>query len=338
MKPQPSPPRVARITGIFLLVVLALTIGASSVMASAPTTSPDEGAFLLSISQSKDPICVGDAVNVVINWRPDTRPRPSSNGLEPLAPLFPLTGPDRIKLQASLGEFYPDNSFTPGSVSGTRTITYIANKEGKETILAQAWLAGGASDAIAKDSFTVKACDFYFNLHAELHLDVQGEGIAYSVRYTVKSSGILKAPGPDKPLSVEGKGKRVRLAAVVTSWSASKCTLFTYEPGTGEGSVDVRADPNPNGIGMVLQFAPPQDLAWEVAYSFACDGQPLTLAGIYPVTSGQDPWISAQFPLGSGQQRVKVDMFEIPMNKMKGSPGVSVSYTATATLEKEPPQ
>jgi len=130
----------------------------------------------------------------------------------------------------------------------------------------------------------------------------------------------------------------VRLAAVVTSFSASECTLLTYEPGTGGGSVDVRADPNPNGIGMVLQFAPPQDLAWEVVYFVACDGQPVTFAGVFPVTSGQDPWISAQFPLGSGQQPVKLDMFEIPMNKMKGYPGVAVSYTATVTLEKEPPQ
>jgi hypothetical protein len=234
-----------------------------------------------------------------------------------------------------VGIFLPDE-FRPVSISGTRTVTYIADKEGKEDIFAVAWI-GKSSDAVAKAPFNIKLCTYWYKLYAELDMNVEVEGLAYSVRYTVESYGTLKAPDPSKPLNVEGNGKKVRLNAVVTSWNSSKCTLFTWEPGTGGGSVDARAYPSPNGKGMVLELAPPQ-LAWDVAYSFACDGHGMTLAGVYPITSGSDPWISATFPQGGGQQSIKLDMFEIPMNQLNGAPGISVSYTATVKLEKEPPK
>ena len=156
------------------------------------------------------------------------------------------------------------------------------------------------------------------------------------MRFTIKSHGALKAPDPDKPLNLEGKGKTVRLSAVVTSWS-NKCTLFTVVPGSGMGYVDAIAYPDDKGIGMVLELAPPVDLAWDVDYSFSCDGNAVTLSGVYPTTSN-DPWISAHYFMGGGQQNVKIDMFEIPMQKLNGSPGVSVSYTATLTLEKVQPK
>ena len=328
MKSRSSTPNSVRIIRLFLLVFILLALESPRVMASPLINSPDNTIYVIGISQFKDPICVGDAVNVAIQWGPNTTSL--------LVPLGPDSGPSRIKLQASRGHFYPDSYFTPGSSSGTQTVTYIAEKAGKEKIFAQVWVGEG-SDAIASDTFSIQACNYLYTLNAVLNLNVQVEDLAYSVRYTVKSIGILTAPDPDKPLNLEAKMKRVKLDAMVTSWSSSKCTLFTYEPGTGGGFVDARADPSPNGIGMVLQLAPPQDLAWDVAYSFACNGQPISVAGVYPSTS-ENPWVSATYPMGSGQQNVKLDMFETPMNKMKGVPGVTVSYTATLTLEKEPPK
>jgi hypothetical protein len=251
-----------------------------------------------------------------------------------LAPLTPLAGPSIIKLKASQGIFLPDE-FTPVSASGTKTVKYIADKEGKEDIFAVAWI-GDDSDAIAKAPFTIKLCTFWYKLNAELNLGVEDKDMAYSERNTVESYGTLKAPDPDKPLNVEGKGKKVRLDAVFTSFSSSNCTLFTWEPATGRGTVDARAYPNPNGVGMVLELAPPQ-IAWDLALSVACGGQGMTIAGVYPVTSG-DPWISATFPQGGGQQSIKLDMFENAMNNLNGAPGISVSYTATLKLEKEPPK
>ncbi len=332
MKSRPSTPKSARITRLFLLVFILLALESPGVMASPLIDSTTSNMFSLGISQSKDPICVGDAVNVNIQWGPNITYNPGSG----LAPVIPLLGPSRIKLQASLGSFYPDSSFTPGSYSGIKTVTYIAEKAGNEKIFAVAW-AGESSDAIASDTFKIQACNYKFTLNAVLNLDVQFEGVAYSVIYTVKARGILKPPDPDQPLNLESKMNRVKLDAVVTSFSSSECTLFTYEPGTGTGFVDARADPGPYGIGMVLQLAPPQEMYWDVALSFECDGQPATFAGVYPSTSA-DPWVSATYPTGSGQQTVKLDMFEIPMNKMIGNPGLTVSYTATLTLEKEPPK
>ncbi len=330
MRTHPKPPIMVR---IFLLILLLLAFGAPPALASSSvqdTSTSDM--YVLSISQSKDPICVGDVVNVTISWAPNSNYGNDSG----LAPLTPLTGPSRIQVKASLGYFYPETPPPPGSNSGTSTVAYIAEKTGTENLFAVAWV-GGSSDAIAKDTFKVETCEYEYTLNGEFNLGVTAEGIAYTSRYTIKSRGVLKAPDPDKPLNLEGRSKTVKLGAMVTSFASSECTLFTYEPGKGMGFVDVLGEPGPLGIGIVLKFAPPQDLAWDVDYSFACDGNAQTLAGVYPVSSS-DPWITATFPSGSGTQNIKLDMFEIPYNRMNGQEGVTVSYTATVTLEKKAPK
>ncbi len=331
MKPHPSNPILARLARSSLLAILLLTMLSPGALASERTQNNTENLYVASISQSKDPICVGDTVNVTVNWAPNPHYMEGSA----LAPLTPLTGPTRIKLQANLGYFYPDSPPMPGSNSGTVTVAYTAEKEGSETIFAQLW-QGGSSDAIVKTFFEVKICKYKFSLNAQFDLAVTTEELSYTVRYTVKTSGALVPPDPDKPLNLEARTKVVRLSAVVTSWASSKCTLFTYEPGTGMGYVDARADPGPMGIGMVLQLAPPQDLAWDVDLSFACDGDAKTVAFVYPL-SPPDPWVKATFLDGSGQQDIKLDMFEVPYQRLLGSEGITVSYTATLKLEKEKP-
>jgi len=158
---------------------------------------------------------------------------------------------------------------------------------------------------------------------------------SFSVRYTIKSKEALKAPDPDKPFNLEGTGI-VYLKAVVTSWS-NKCSLFTSEPGKGMGFVNVKAYPHESGIGMVLELAPPDDFHWDTAYSFSCDGDCHTSAGIYAITT-TDPWLKVYYPGGLGQNPVKIDMFEIPIEKMRGQPGTSVSYKATLALKKSLPK
>jgi hypothetical protein len=288
--------------------------------------------YILTISQSKDPICAGDTVNVSISWAPNPRYGEDSG----LAPLTPLTGPSRIQMKASLGHFYPETPPPPGSNSGTATVAYIAENTGTENLFAVAW-SGGSSDAIAKDTFKVETCEYEYTFNGEFNLGVAAEGIAYTSRYTIKSRGILKAPDPDKPLNLEARSKTVKLGAMVTSFASSDCVLFTYEPGQGMGFVDVLGEPGPMDMGIVLKFAPPQDLAWDVDYSFACDGNGQTVAGVFPLTS-EDPWITATFPSGSGTQNIKMDMFEVPLKRMQGQEGVTVSYTATVTLEKKAPK
>ena len=335
MRSGPHLPSSMTIRISFLLAFMLLAQDAPAALASSSGQGSSNNTFWLSISQSKDPICVGDAVNVAISWGPNADLAQTEKG--GLAPLYPLVGPSRIKLQASRGYFYPDPPPVPGSSSGTMTVTYIAENEGNEKIFAQAWQAG-ESDAIATDVFTIKTCEFHFVLDAQFNLGVNTEGLAYTVRYTVKARGTLTAPDPkNQPLHLEGKANVVKLDAVVTSWSSSKCTLFTYEPGKGMGYVDAVADPGPMGIGMTLQLAPPTDLAWDVDLSLACDGNPETLAFVYPIPSN-DPWIQATFLSGSETQTIKLDMFEIPYKKLVGAPDVDVSYTATITLEKKAPK
>ncbi len=330
MRIQSRPPKMARIILLgLLLVAFGIPPARASSLAAAPSTSD---MYILSIFQSKDPICVGDTVNVTISWAPNPHYGEGSD----LAPLTPLAGPSRIQVKASRGFFYPETPPPPGSNSGTSTVAYTAEETGTEKLFAVAWM-GGSSDAIATDTFKVETCEYEYTLNGEFDLGVTAEGIAYTTRYTIKSRGILKPPDPDKPLNLEARTKLVKLGAMVTSFSSSECTLFTYEPGKGMGYVDVTGEPGPHNIGMVLKFAPPQDLAWDVDYSFACDGNGQSIAGVYPVPGG-DPWITATFPSGSGTQNIKLDMFEIPFNRMNGQEGVTVSYTATVTLEKKAPK
>jgi hypothetical protein len=96
-------------TQIFLLVIiLALGILAPEAQpieakASAPTTDSTNDTFAISISQPKDPVCVGDKVKVTIQWGPNISRTTSGVGL---AVLTPLAGPSMIKLKAS-GNFPP---------------------------------------------------------------------------------------------------------------------------------------------------------------------------------------------------------------------------------------
>jgi hypothetical protein len=335
MEPRPRPPTLSLIARIFLLLFLLLALGTPPAAASGSAQAASDNIYSLDISQSRDPICVGDAVNVTIQWGPNMS-RFQQDDKNGLAPLTPLGGPSRIQLKASLGYFYPESPPPPGSNSGIETVTYIAEKTGQEKLFAVAW-NGGSSDAIATIPFKVEACEYFYTLNGEFNLGVTSEGLSYTARYTIKSHGTLVAPDPDQPLHLEARDKVVKLGAVVTSWSSSKCTLFTYEPGTGMGYVDARADPGPHGLGMDLKIGPPKDLAWDVDLSFACDGNAQTVAFVYPLSEA-DPWISATFPEGGGQQTIKLDMFEVPFNKLNGAEGLSVSYTATLTLEKKPPK
>jgi hypothetical protein len=323
----------AKRSSIFLFACILLVLDTQNAIASPPgDTNPDD-TFMLAVSQTKNPICVGDTVNLSLQWGPNgVKPIP---GTDSLASLTPLGGPYKIKFKATHGTFTPPE-IDPGlRVSGTDSVAYTADSGGEEQVFATAYTSTGI-DAIDSTKFTIKKCNFYYTLVAQGTLSVDVEEGSYTVDYTVKSSGLLKAEDSDHPLYVEGKGKKIKLDSIVTSFSMPKCTLFTWEPGTGEGTMDVRGYPNPNGTGMVVDFSPP-NLAWNLSLSFACDGDSRTVAGVYPVQGKADPWLAAIFPLGSGEQDIKLDMFEIPKQKLQGA-GAYFSYRATITLEKEPPK
>ncbi len=332
MKPGRSFSKSMRWMGVFLLSLLLLAVDSANVKASPPPDGSSENTWTISVSQFDSPICVGEYVYVTVTWRPNLLQDPG----QALARLPPLAGPSLIKVTSLIGRFIPESTYSPKSVSGTTRFAYVADQEGNERVAGVAMTSTG-SDAIGMAQFTVKRCDYRYTLNAVAHLYVDAEEGSYSTEYTVKSSGVLKATDASNPRNVEGKGKTIRLGAVMTSFSVPKCTLFTWEPGKGQGSVDVRASPGPDDDSMVLEFGPPQELHWDVDYAFSCDGDTRSVTGVYGSTSNEDPWISATFPSGGGQQDIQLDMFEIPMNRMKGNPGLSFSYTATVTLERVEP-
>lgn len=322
---SPLRSRIARLACVPVLALLLLVPQAAPVNAAGSM-------FALSISQAQDEVCVGQAVSVNLAWAPNSQ----YGGGDAVVPLAPLAGPSRISLQASRGYFHPDPARTGGAISGVTTVTYIAESEGTEQIFATAWI-GGSSDAIAKDSFKVVACEYFYTLSAQLDMTVSTEGLSYTARYTVKSWGTLTPTDPENPRHLEARDKMVKLNATIISWASSDCTLFTWEPARGIGSVDAIADPGAMGIGTLLKLGPPKDLAWDMDLSFACDGQGHTVGGVYPIAS-EDPWVQAIFPSSTGTQDVVLDMFEIPFQKLVGSEGITISYTAKLTLEKKESQ
>jgi hypothetical protein len=317
---------------ILLFFVILLMVGSvpahQSTLAASGSPRDTSNIFILSISQARPEVCVGETVTITISWAPN-----SAKDYGGLAPLTPLAGPSRISLKASHGFFYPQAPNPPGSVSGTTSVTYTAESEGTEKIFAQAWL-GGSSDAIATDSFEVKACEYYYTLDSQLDMTVTSEGLSYTARYKVKSWGTLVPVDSEHPRQLEARDKLVKLSASIISWSSSECVLFTFEPASGSGRVDARLDPGAMGIGNVLKLAPPVDLAWDMDLSFACNGHGNTVAGVYPIASS-DPWVQATFPEGVGTQDVVLEMFETPYQRLVGSEGITISYTAKLSLEKK---
>ena len=328
MAPHILASKIARLAGVSLLAFLLLAQDAPPTLAASESQVNTNDIFILQISQARPEVCVGETVTINIAWAPN-----GAKDYGGLAPLTPLVGPSRITLKASHGTFYPGAPNPPGSPSGTTSVSYTAESEGTEKIFAQAWL-GGSSDAIATDSFTVKACEYYYTLKSQLDMSVTAEGLSYTARYNVKSWGTLVPVDSEHPRQLEARDKRVKLSATITSWSSSECVLFTFEPGSGSGRVDAHVDPGPMGIGNVLKLAPPVDLAWNLDLSFACDGNSSTVSGVHPITS-DDPWVQTTFPDGVGTQDVVLDMFEVPYQKLVGSEGITISYVATLTLEKK---
>jgi len=153
-------------------------------------------------------------------------------------------------------------------------------------------------------------------------------------RYILRAKGLLKSDGSSNTGNFEAFNVILKMETVINSFSVPECTLFTWTPGYGAGLVDVRGIP---GIGerhsLQVQFSPPQDLNWQVDMSASCDGQSTTYNANFPITSAQDPWITADFPSGVGTRKVVVDIFEQGVKNFTAG-GSQSSYFGTLTLER----
>jgi len=317
-----------RLTPLIICLLLAtsfFTLGMSSATTIRPKPSDT---FTITVSQPKSPVCVGESRIISVGWSPN------NNG----DVLAPLGGPRVIYAKAVYGTF-DKGTYHPGTISGTTTFVYTAEKEGNDIITIQAMNGNLDADGVGFAELEVKKCDYRFNLYAQLNALAQAGGEEMGLMYVIRAKGRLTSEGASSAGFYEAYNVIVHIETTVTSFSISDCTLFTWTPGSGTGLVDVRAIPGKgNGQAMTVQFAPPQNMIWNVAMTAACDGEPSTLNASFPMTADNDPWIEATFPSGVGSQKVVLDMFEKGVRNFRSSTHNQATYTATLTLERVEPK
>ena len=179
-------------------------------------------------------------------------------------------------------------------------------------------------------TFEVKKCDYRFELFGQLDADASSGDVQFTFNYVFRAKGLLKAD-PNKPGYFEANSVKIALETNIITFSMPDCALFTWKPGYGEGTVDVRAEQLGNN--MIVRFSPPKDLTWKYDVEATCDGEPISVSAQYPETSGKDPWVEATFPYSAGLQSVQIDKFEEGVNNFKNA-GLPATYTAFVTLTR----
>ena len=266
---------------------------------------------------------------ITVSW--DTEP---FSDLAPLSPSNltdppPTTGPRVISAHAPRKGVKDRYTVHPAGPAGTTTFTYTANHEGPEALTLQAMDDNLKSVGQNAVSFEVKKCDYRFELFGQMDADASGEDIQFTFNYVIRAKGVLKAD-LNRPGYYEANSVKIVTETVITAFSAPDCALFTWKPGYGEGTVDVSGEQLGNDT-MVVRFSPPKDLIMKYAVSAVCDGQPISVGGEFPDTSGKDPWVEAIFPYSAGIQSVQIDKFEAGVNNFKNN-GMYAAYTAFVTV------
>ncbi len=311
------------ITGLLSLVLPAFDAGAANDF------------YFIQVSQPKTPVCIGEARVITVSW--DTEP---FSDLAPLVPNSikdpaPVTGPRTIYGQTPRKGELDRSTMHPAGPSGTTTFKYTANHEGPEVLIFQAMDNSLKSVGQNEITFEVKKCDYRFELFGQLDADASQGDVTYTFNFIFRAKGLLKAD-PNRPGYYEANSVNIALETNIVTFSFPDCALFTWMPGYGEGTVDVRGEQLGNDT-MVVQFSPPQDLTWKLNLQAVCDGDPFSVNAQYPQTGDQDPWVEATFPYSAGIQSVQIINFEEGVNAAR-SGGMAASYTAFVTLSRVEPK
>lgn len=312
-----------RLTALIVSLLL-LTSFFSMGMSSATTSHPKPSdMFSITVSRPKSPVCVGESRLITVSWS-----QANKNDI-----LAPLSGPRVIYAKTLYGSF-DRSTYHPGTISGTTTFTYTAEKEGNDIITIQAMNSSLDPDGVGFAELEVKECDYRFDLYAQLNADVGSDDFQMGLQYVLRAKGRLTKDGASLTGQYEAYYVTVHLETIITSFNTPDCTLVTWKPGKGTGLVDVRAIPDKGSSrGMTVQFSPLKDMNWQVDMTATCDGQPISYSVSIPMSSSRDPWIEGNFPTGTGSRKVEVDLFEEGVKNFTGA-NVPADYTATLTLER----
>ncbi len=304
-----------------VLVVFALLAQGSGASA-APAHAP--GAWSVTVSGLNSPVCLGEPYLLTVTWEANH----SSNDI-----LAPLSGPRVINISAKNGSFDTE-TYRPGTPNGTTTFNYTAEKEGQEEILVNVFNSELDVDSSARTNFKIKKCKYLYELYSEANLEVRGRDVHVAAKYIIKSKGLLEAPDPSQPRKLEAWNKTVTMDTFVTDFTAPGCTVFTWQPGQGMGSVDAKADEAQNGMSIDLRIGPPQDFVWYYNFAATCDGEPLAVNFAFDLSSMKDPWAQHVFPFGEGEYPITLDPFEEGVRRANQVPENHASYTARLSLKK----
>ena len=331
--------RLRSMTLVVLLVLITgwitLALPQSLVSASNTIRAPKNTYYFLNISQPKSPVCVGESRVITVSW--DTEP---FSDLAPLVPTnstdpLPITGPRVLYAQTPrIGEM-DRYTMHPAGPAGTTTFKYSANHEGPEVLIFQAMDDNLRNVGQNEVTFEVKKCDYRFELFGQLDGDASADDVTLTFNFVLRAKGLLQED-PSRPGYFEANNVKITLETNVLTFSFPECQLFTFRPGYGEGTVDVRAEQLGNEK-VVVRFSPPKDLVWKYDWEAACDGKPISLNMQFPQTGESDPWIEATFPGGPGLQDVRLEKFEEGVNNFRRG-GMPASYSAFVYLTREQPK
>jgi hypothetical protein len=279
--------------------------------------------FIVAVGQPQGVVCLGETKMIGVTWMMND----SSSA------LAAISGPTAITVNAKRGTL-SRHVIHPDGISGTVFIEYKADAVGHERIDVQAFVTSEQGDATDKAEFEVKQCKYRFTYTATLFDDLQEDDVQMAIEVNWLARGTLIPSDLTNSRLVEGKDKLIKVQELITSYSLPNCTYSTMEPARGFGFIDARAYPGSGSSGMVLEFSPPKDLSFNMGVTLYCEGDPQTIAGTYPYSASEDPWIVAIFPEGQGTQNITVSDLQEAVDRMNSYPGHRSSYTATVTLER----
>ena len=320
---------------VFITGLISLALQPSIVSASNTIRSPKNTYYFIQISQPKSPVCVGESRVITVSW--DTEP---FSDLAPLVPTkstdpLPITGPRVLYAQNPRKGEMDRYTMNPAGPTGTTTFTYTANHEGPEVLIFQAMDNDLRNVGQNEVTFEVKKCDYRFELFGQLDGDASSDEVTLTFNFVLRAKGVLKED-PNRSGYFEANDVKVTLETNVLMFDTPDCQLFTFKPGYGEGTVDVRAEQLGNN-NVVVRFSPPKDLVWKYDWEAACDGKPISINMQFPQTGESDPWVVATFPNGSGLQSVRIEKFEEGVTNFTHG-GLPASYTAFVYLTREQPK
>jgi|WetSurMetagenome_2_1015567.scaffolds.fasta_scaffold57232_2 hypothetical protein len=296
---------------------------------TVPVQAQDkQGWFISSLQTSEPEICLGQQVSVYGEYDYNVGVVTGD-----LAPLVPLSGPEKIVTHAVIGDTSPKN-LVPGLNTGSFAFDYIGTKEGQDKIVVTIIDKGETVNTKTIPITVMKKCIYSFRLVAHMISSDKSGDLSQSFQNTLKAVGKLTSDNAGNQTVLNGSTK-IEVVTDYLDFTMPDCQLFTWSPGFARGSIKATADIS-SGILLHFQIAPPKNLDWILRTEGACDGESAAVSANIDLASltHNDPWIEQDFLPEGGTKNIKLDIFEQGLkNCKKGT--MTCSYTATLTVTRE---